>query len=144
MESYDLCDIWRLRKQTVKRFTWRQRTPLIQQRPDYFFASNDFQESVAKVDVLAAVASDHSAIRLTLCESKELIRGPSYWKFNSSLVNDKIYVENLNNELTQYTNETTQMTDPRVRYDFLKFKIKVFSRKYSNEIAKSRKARKTY
>ena len=80
-----------------------------------------FQESVAKVDVFAAVASDHSAIRLILCESEELIRGPSYWKFTSSLVNDKIYVENLNNELTQYINETTQMTDPRAQWDFLKF-----------------------
>ena len=59
------------------------------------------------MDVLAAVASDHSAIRLILCESKELIRGPSYLKFNSSLVDDKIYVENLNTELTQYPNETT-------------------------------------
>ena len=118
MESYELCGIWRLRNQNVKRFTWRLRTPLIQQRLDYFFVSNDFQESVAKVDVLAAVASDHSAIRLTLCESKELIRGPSYRKFNSSLVNEKTYVENLNNELTQYTNETTQMTDSWYQADF--------------------------
>ena len=83
MESYDLCDIWRLRNQNVKRFTWRQRTPPIQQRLDYVFVSNDFQESVAKVDVLAAVASDHSAIRLILSVSKELIPGPSYWKFNN-------------------------------------------------------------
>ena len=142
MESSDLCDIWKLRNQNVKQFTWRQRTPLIQRRQDYFFVSNDFQESVAKVDVLAAVASDHSAIRLILCESKELIRGPSYWKFDSSLVNDKIYVENLNNELTQYTYETNQMTDPRTRSDFLKFKIKVFSRKYSIEKAEARKARR--
>ena len=66
-----------------------------------FVVSNDFQESLAEVDVLAAVVSDHSAIQLILCESKELIRGPSYWKFDSSLVNDKTYVENLNIELTQ-------------------------------------------
>ena len=91
--------------------------------------------------MLAAVASDHSAIWLILCESKELIRGPSYWKFNSSLVNDKIYVENLSNELTQYTNETNQMTNPRAQWDFLKLKIKVFSRKYSIEKAKAWKAR---
>ena len=94
------------------------------------------------MDALAAVVSDHSAIRLILCESKGLIRGPSYWKFNSILVNDKIYVENLNNEVTQYTNETTQMIDPRARWDFLKLKIKVFSKKYSIEKAKARKARR--
>ena len=73
--------------------------------------------------MLAAVASDYSAIRLILCESKEVISGPSYWKFNNSLVNDKTYVEHINNELTQYINETTQMTDPRTQLDFLKFKI---------------------
>ena len=106
-----------------------------------FFVSNDFQESVDKVDVFAAVATDHSAIRLILCESKELFRGPSYWKFNSSLLNDKTLVENLNNQLTKYINETTQMTDPRAQWDFLKFKIKIFSRKYSIEKARARKAR---
>ena len=95
MESYDLCDIWRLRNQNVKRFTSRQKAHLIQRRLDYFlyqmifeiekskrktiyfetesssyttktrlfFVSNDFQEFSAEVDMLAAVASDHSAIR---------------------------------------------------------------------------------
>ena len=36
MESYYLCDIWRLRNQNVKRLTWRQKTPLIQRRLGYF------------------------------------------------------------------------------------------------------------
>ena len=63
-------------------------------------------------------------------------------KFNSSPGNDKAYVENLNNELTQYINETTRMTDQRAQWDFLKFKIKVFSRTYSVEKAKAQKARR--
>ena len=32
----DLIDIWRVRNPTKKRFTWEQKTPIIQRRLDYW------------------------------------------------------------------------------------------------------------
>ena len=37
LESRDLIDIWRLRNPNTRHFTWRQKTPLIQSRLDYWF-----------------------------------------------------------------------------------------------------------
>ena len=36
----DLIDIWRVRNPIVKRFTWRQKTPVIQRRLDFWLVSN--------------------------------------------------------------------------------------------------------
>ena len=33
--DFDLVDIWRIRNPETKRFTWRQKRPLIQRRLDY-------------------------------------------------------------------------------------------------------------
>ena len=37
---FDLIDIWRLRNPLTKRFIYRQKTPLIQTRLDYFLVSS--------------------------------------------------------------------------------------------------------
>ena len=42
--DYDLVDIWRIRNPETKRFTWRQRNPLIQRRLDYWLISDVCQE----------------------------------------------------------------------------------------------------
>ena len=45
----------------------------------------------------------------------------------------------MNSELIDYIAESNSLSDPRAQWDFLKFKIKQFSRKYSIEQAKSRR-----
>ena len=39
------------------------------------------------------IQSDHSLIFIKISPLQETVRGPGYWKFNSSLVNDQIFVE---------------------------------------------------
>ena len=36
----DLIDIWHVRNATEKRFTWRQKTPIIQRRLDYWLVND--------------------------------------------------------------------------------------------------------
>ena len=47
--EHDLVDIWRIRNPTDTRFTWRQKSPLIQRRLDYWLIINDLQEDVESV-----------------------------------------------------------------------------------------------
>ena len=42
----DLFDIWRIRNPNVKRFTWRQKTPVIQRRLDFWLVSNGCRKIV--------------------------------------------------------------------------------------------------
>ena len=46
LQSYELCDIWRIRNKNTKGYTYRQRTPFMQRRLDYIFMSSDFQDCV--------------------------------------------------------------------------------------------------
>ena len=45
------------------------------------------QEDVETVDLIASTKSNHSAITLALNGIDESKGGPSFWKFNSMLVN---------------------------------------------------------
>ena len=50
IESFELCDIWRIRNPTEKRFTFHQNhiSGYIQRRLDYFFVPSKLQESIKK------------------------------------------------------------------------------------------------
>ena len=66
--------IWRIRNPKEKRFTWRQKTPVM----DYGLVSS----------VIPSLKSNHSTIVLSLNGAENGPRGPSYWKLNSSLLDD--------------------------------------------------------
>lgn len=42
--DFDLIDIWRIRNPEIKRFTWRQKKPLIQRRLDFWLISEVCQK----------------------------------------------------------------------------------------------------
>ena len=39
--SFDLTDIWRVRNPNARRFSWRQKNPVIQRRLDFWLISSD-------------------------------------------------------------------------------------------------------
>ena len=57
-QSYELCDIWRIRNKNTKRYTYRQRTLFIQRRPDYIFVSSDLQDCANATDVIPSVNNE--------------------------------------------------------------------------------------
>ena len=70
-ESYDLCDIWRIRNPVLSTFTFRQKhsTGFIQRRLDYIFICNSLQEFVNDTCILTSLSTDHSPVHLSV--SKE-------------------------------------------------------------------------
>ena len=69
-KKWDLCDIWCMRNPDCKRFTYRQKTPFLQRRLDYFLISDELQESISKADVLPSLRSDHSPIYMKYVDSQ--------------------------------------------------------------------------
>ena len=117
--EHDLLDIWRIRNPTDTRFTWRQKSPLIQRRLDYWLISNDLQEDVESVEIKSAIRSDHSAITLSVNGLEENERGPSFWKFNSTLINDQEYCDLLRLEYKNWLEEFKDVNDKRVLWDLV-------------------------
>ena len=62
--SFDLIDIYRIRNPGVRRFTWRQKTPVVQRRLDFWLINSAIQEEVENVEIIPAIRTDHSAISL--------------------------------------------------------------------------------
>ena len=142
MSENDLSDIFRIRYPDNRRFTWRRKTPFFQRRLDYFLVSDILQESIEMIDIIPSVASDHSALILKLRPTYEGNRGCSYWKFNSLLTEDRQYVNSLKNEIPLFEKEAFFLTDPIMKWEFLKFKFREFSRSFSIQKSKERKARR--
>ena len=75
----DLVDIWRVRNPDSKKFPWRQKNSTIQRRLDYWLISHSLQDDVAKIDIVTAIKTDHSAVFLEIDSLADHPRGPSFW-----------------------------------------------------------------
>jgi len=60
------------------------------------------QDDIENAQIKIAIRSNHSAISLNVNSLKELPFGPSYWKFNSSLLEDETYVHLVNSKYPEW------------------------------------------
>ena len=137
--SFDLIDIWRIRNPDVKRFTWRQKNPIVQRCLDFWLMTSSIQEEVENVDVIPEIRTDHSAISMHINGIKEIRRGPSFWKFNSSLLEDEVYNKLVTDKYSDWLEEGKDLQDPRVLWDFIKCKIRYETITYSKQKARNRR-----
>jgi len=88
----DLCDPWRSKNPESKICTWHSK--LKQSRIDYFLVAEPMLHEIECVNIKPGYRSDHSLVEVTFnfCDQK---RGPGMWRFNNSLLRDRIYVEEM-------------------------------------------------
>ena len=95
MNELDLTDIWRELNPELKRFTWRRNRPLQQSRLDFFLVSDSLLNGHIDSDILPGYRTDHSIITISLGMKKEDSKF-GLWKFNSSLLKDIQYLNEIN------------------------------------------------
>ena len=128
----DLHDIWRIRNPTTHSFTWSQSQPLIFSRLDFWLISNSLSDNVSNVDIIPSIKTDHSCIILELQDVDAEVKGPGIWKLNCSLLSDKLYVDEINHIIPIWLQEGREdLTDPHSVWDWVKYNIKKYSRKYA-------------
>ena len=69
----------------------------------------------------------------------ESVRGPSFWKFNSNLVNDPDYCQLISENYNVWLEEFNEVLDKRVLWDLIKYRIRQCTIKYSKTKARQRK-----
>ena len=57
-------------------------------------------------------------------------KGPGYWKFNSSMVEDEIYVADLKQKIRKWKNEYQNILDRRTVWELFKYEIRRYSMQY--------------
>ena len=137
--NFDLVDIWRVRNPVCKRFSWRQKNPFLQRRLDYWLLSDSYQEEVEGADIIPSLNSDHSAIVLHFKSVEKQKHGPSYWKFNASLLDDSDFCKLIAESVPVWREEFIEVTDKRVLWDLIKYRIRQVTIKYSKAKAKARR-----
>ncbi len=128
----ELNDIWRIKNPNTNQYTWRQKTLLIQCRLDYWLISDSVFDLVSNVDIVPSVQSDHSAITLNIKLMQESRKGPSLWKFNSSLLDDKEYTLLMKKQIKQWK-LMHNMTDSRIQWEIIKYEIRRFTISYAKQ-----------
>ncbi|KAI5611434.1 hypothetical protein C0J50_11822, partial [Silurus asotus] len=95
-----LVDIWRELHPGVKDFTFYSSPHNSYSRLDYLFLPSGFVNCVRSCVIGPAVLSDHSPVYLDLTGFST--PKSSYWKFNSSLLNDNAFCQFLEEKIAQY------------------------------------------
>ena len=144
-ETLDICDIWRIRNFKRQNFTFRRNHSIgfIERQLDYIFVSNCLQEFFNYTDVLPAISTDHFPVLILLSNNNSGNNGRGLWKYNSSLVYDELYIENMKKLSTKINTSNEFLEDAQMKWEFLKNEIRKFTTDYSKTAAKIRKQHKT-
>ena len=106
-----------------------------------FFVSNTLQQSIKDTEILPALSSDHFPIFFSLVSTESASKGKWLWKFNNSLLLNKEFVTKMRNYVHLKINgrDHENINDDQIRWEFLKYKVRKFSRKFSKNLAKELK-----
>jgi exodeoxyribonuclease-3 len=141
LEQYDLIDIWRILNPETKRYTWRSKGKrgIQQSRLDYFLVANSFIYRVGKCEIGPSIYSDHNIISLEIKCKPNNVRGRGFWKFNTSLLRDKEYVDKINNIIDETIENHKEIKNYGLLWDTVKMRIRGASISYSSYKSKINK-----
>ena len=96
VNELNFIDVFRHLHPNQKRYSWRKKNPIKQARLDYFLATNPMTDIIEKCSINPSYRSDHSCIELQICLNS-FKQGKGLWKFNNSLLENKSYLDLVNN-----------------------------------------------
>ncbi|KAJ8046854.1 hypothetical protein HOLleu_05676 [Holothuria leucospilota] len=143
MTHYNLVDIWRNRHPLSKQFTWKSSiNDDVYCRLDFFFLiSNALIMNVIHDDLMSGFRSDHSFVFITTSTATGK-RGPGFWKFNNSLLENKEYVNMIQSFLNDsILNVNENLENPALAWDYIKYDIRKITIKFSKILAQNRRRR---
>lgn len=134
--SLNLTDAWKQRNPTSHKgtFHWGNYSA----RLDYWFLSNHLLPSISSFEIIPHPLSKHSMFKIDV-GMEQLDRGPGYWRFNNTLLQDTKFVSKMSSLIVSTINESS-FQNPNTTWAWIKFQIRKFCVSYS--ITKNREKRK--
>ena len=138
-DEFNLADFWRILNPDKKCYTWRQgssATRLKQSRLDYWLISVHLMYDLHNIDIKASIGSDHSLIDVDFYNNEAPTRGPSFWRFNASLLKDKVYVQQMNTGYIKAMEKYSDIEDKGLKWDLIKMELRSSTVCFSKNKAK--------
>ena len=102
INTLDFVEVWRDFHPSDKQFTWSSADGKIKCRLDYWLISRDVLPFAQSSEIIVIPHCDHAAVTLAFCTQKQHPRGPGFWKFNASLLEDKHFIESLSAKIPAF------------------------------------------
>ena len=124
--DFNLIDVWRMNNPDSKTYTWRGMTKngLVQSRLDYWFISIHMIYDLHSVEIKPGIRSDHSLLKLQLEIAHSQKAGRGFWKFNSSLLKDKTYIEKVHDVINSCKIKYSNINNKSLLWDVVKCEIR--------------------
>ena len=90
------------------------------------------QDLVSHVDILINIRSDNS-IELVIKPLRDNSKGKGYWKINNSILQEAEFIKLITEAKLNWSNEMKEIKDARVKWGFMKYKIRLLCIKYTSE-----------
>ena len=116
METCQLTDVYRELHPDDRIYTWRKANPIKQARLDFFLISEPIVLDVKQADILSSYRSDHSPVSLSI-RLNEFQHGKGLWKFNNSLLEDEIYLDQIKSVIVDTKSQYAVLTYDRNNLD---------------------------
>ena len=134
-ESCELYDLWRILNNDDKEYTWsRYRNgKFIARRLDYFLLSEAAVNTTSDISNFSVPSTDHRGIEIMI-KCSESNKGPGYYKFNNSLLDNDLFVNKMNTIIDIFLTENAD-ENPVLKLELLKIKMKEESILFSKLLA---------
>ena len=122
MKMNGLFDAWRAFNNEEKEFSWKKPNENISRRIDYILADEYLLSLCSSVSLFHVPCTDHRAVKLE-CKFSTFPKGPSFYKFNNSLLNDPIFITEMNTFISDQSKRYSDM-NAIDKWETMKVKIK--------------------
>ena len=134
VNNSSLCDTWRTINGQTKEYTWSKSNPFISRRLDFIFASENLIPQVTESKHIFVSGTDHKMI-ISNFITDNFKRGKSFWKLNTSLLNDINYLNEMNAHIDNFLlNNSYEFENPAEKFEMLKVMIKTETIDYCTKI----------
>ena len=117
-----LNDVWRLFHPDEKEYSWSRKNPFTARRLDYILVSDNIYDKIIDCNIISAPHSDHRIVDMKY-KVTHTQRGPSYWKFNDSLLRDLDFANMTNSVIDQFKVDNINV-EPQLKWDLCKIEIR--------------------
>ena len=141
MRTHNLIDTWSCQHPNEPAFTWNNSSLEIYCRLDYLFISKSTESTIQNAKIVSNIFSDHSAVTVSVSlESNEIEHGPSFWKFNNSLLTDiKCYTEMITKQTPEFISKYCNLTDKGLFWEMIKMEIRASTIIFAKNNAKQKR-----
>ncbi len=136
LDSMSLSDVFRILHTQTRRYTWHSRRK--PSRLDYFFLSDHLLNELMFFKIIPVLHSDHSILNIKISNSHKN-RGKGLWKFNTTLLHDEKYVNQIQTIISDSEIEYQNLKDKSLAWEMTKMKIRSYSVPYYVKKKKDKK-----